>query len=420
MKKHTLFVFLFLLPFLTTAQNIVLSTCTEITDASLRNDCLKASLENLLIKEVFRNLDIINLQPEEFVGLSVNVNLSKNGFFSLKSISTPNFGLAKSVNNALRNIQPLYKDKKNNGISSNFQFDYLFKLDNTGAIVILHNDKEVLLRRTLDLEEEVMATENSKDDQAVEPENNQTEKESDDVAFAVIENVPIFPGCEGLESNKEFKDCMSKKISSMVINNFNLGLAGTLGLKGRQRISVQFKIDSYGFVTDVLARAPHPALEEEAKRVINLLPKFIPGKQRGEAVGVLYSLPIIFDVEGTNQAKKSSGVLENPIYPGCDSDDNSYRSKCMRVKIDEFIKSNYDISIVDNLDLPKGIIQIDVDFKIDSKGNISEVKAKGPHQLLEKEAISTLYKLPKIKPGKKDGASVGFSYTLPIIFSIEN
>ena len=58
-----------------------------------------------------------------------------------------------------------------------------------------------------------------------------------------------------------------------------------------------FKIDKRGNVTSVRARAPHPRLEKEAVRVIKLLPKFEPGKQRGKAVIVPYSLPIIFQVQ---------------------------------------------------------------------------------------------------------------------------
>jgi protein TonB len=47
----------------------------------------------------------------------------------------------------------------------------------------------------------------------------------------------------------------------------------------------------------IRARAPHPGLEKEATRVIGLLPKMQPGKQRGKAVTVPYSLPIIFQVQ---------------------------------------------------------------------------------------------------------------------------
>jgi protein TonB len=74
-------------------------------------------------------------------------------------------------------------------------------------------------------------------------------------------------------------------------------LANELGLSGRQRIYVKFKIDKFGDVVDVIARAPHPKLEEEAVKVITSLPHMIPGKQRGVPVGVVYSLPIIFRVE---------------------------------------------------------------------------------------------------------------------------
>jgi len=52
-----------------------------------------------------------------------------------------------------------------------------------------------------------------------------------------------------------------------------------------------------GNVIGVRARAPHPRLEKEAVRVINLLPKMKPGRQRGKAVIVPYSLPIIFQVQ---------------------------------------------------------------------------------------------------------------------------
>lgn len=123
------------------------------------------------------------------------------------------------------------------------------------------------------------------------------EEEIADVPFAVIEDVPIYPGCENEPNNNAKKECMSQKVQKFVVGRFDTNLAGELGLEGRQRISVQFKIDKNGDVIDVRARAPHPRLEEEAVRVVRALPKMIPGKQRGKPVGVLYALPIIFQVE---------------------------------------------------------------------------------------------------------------------------
>ncbi len=118
----------------------------------------------------------------------------------------------------------------------------------------------------------------------------------DNVPFAVIDQVPVFPGCEDLGSNEAQKKCMSDKITDYVNKNFNTGLGKELKLSGTNRIIVQFKIDKNGNIADARARAPHPALEEEALRVINGIPQMKPGKQDGEEVGVMYSLPIVFQV----------------------------------------------------------------------------------------------------------------------------
>ncbi|MCM4158360.1 energy transducer TonB [Antarcticibacterium flavum] len=123
------------------------------------------------------------------------------------------------------------------------------------------------------------------------------EEEIADVPFAVIENVPIFPGCENMQNNDQRKKCMSEKVQEFVQRRFNTDLGSQLGLSGINRVIVVFKIDKNGNITDVRSRAPHPRLEQEAARVVNMLPKMQPGKQRGKPVGVSYSLPIVFQVQ---------------------------------------------------------------------------------------------------------------------------
>ena len=127
-----------------------------------------------------------------------------------------------------------------------------------------------------------------------------------EVPFAVIDEVPVYPGCESLTNNEERKKCMSEHISEFVNKNFNTKIGKENGLVGRQRINVIFKIDNQGNIVDVKSRAPHPALEAEAIRVVKSLPKMIPGKQKGKAVNVPYSLPIIFQVarRQTNATKR--------------------------------------------------------------------------------------------------------------------
>ena len=89
---------------------------------------------------------------------------------------------------------------------------------------------------------------------------------------------------------------MSYKISEFIKRNFNTNLAKDLGLSGNQRIAVIFKIDTKGKVRDIRTRAPHPKLEKEVIRVINMLPRIEPGTKNGKPVIVPYSLPIRFQV----------------------------------------------------------------------------------------------------------------------------
>ena len=149
-----------------------------------------------------------------------------------------------------------------------------------------------------EIEETVIESTETNQEEEIVVEDIQIEEVEEDVEvpFMVIENVPVFPGCES-GSNDAKRKCMSDKISEFVRRKFNTDLAGDLGLTGRQRINVIFKIDKSGNVVGIRARAPHPRLQAEAERVVNLLPKMLPGKQRGKPVVVPYSLPIIFEVQ---------------------------------------------------------------------------------------------------------------------------
>ena len=91
---------------------------------------------------------------------------------------------------------------------------------------------------------------------------------------------------------------MSEKIQKHVNKKFNTRIAEEVGLEeGVKRINVLFTIDENGNVTGIQSRAPHPKLQKEAERVVRLLPKMTPGKQRNQNVKVKYTLPIIFRVD---------------------------------------------------------------------------------------------------------------------------
>jgi protein TonB len=161
-------------------------------------------------------------------------------------------------------------------------------------------DKIEVVEDEKEVEETVIESTETDEDEAVEVEEiievEEEEEVMEDVPFAIIEDVPVFPGCKG--NKAQLRQCLQDKITKHVNRKFNADLASDLGLSpGVKRIFVMFKIDKKGNISNVMARAPHKRLQEEAIRVIKLLPKMIPGKQRGRAVGVKYSLPIAFKVE---------------------------------------------------------------------------------------------------------------------------
>lgn len=122
-------------------------------------------------------------------------------------------------------------------------------------------------------------------------------EEIEEVPFQAIQDVPIFPGCEKFKDNNKRKQCMSDGVQRFVNRRFNTDIGSDLGLTGITRISVQFTVDEHGKVTNIKTRAPEAALEDEARRVVSMLPEMVPGKQRDKPVRVIYSLPIVFQIQ---------------------------------------------------------------------------------------------------------------------------
>ncbi|WP_412987776.1 energy transducer TonB [Pontimicrobium sp. IMCC45349] len=115
--------------------------------------------------------------------------------------------------------------------------------------------------------------------------------------FALADSPPEFKDTPKNLSTKEKRDYFQKHVNNIVTTNLNIELVKEIGLIGKQKVFAKFTIDKEGFIKDIQTRAPHIKLEEEAKRVIQLISQLIPGKQRNRVVPITYTLPIIFKVE---------------------------------------------------------------------------------------------------------------------------
>lgn len=148
-----------------------------------------------------------------------------------------------------------------------------------------------------EVEETVIESTETDQEEIVEVEDIEVEDDFDDVdvPFAVIEDVPIYPGCERVPKS-ERRSCFQEKINKHIRKNFRYPeIAQEMGIQGR--VYVQFVIAKDGAITSVRMRGPDKNLEKEAARIISKLPKMTPGKQRGRAVRVPFSIPITFRLQ---------------------------------------------------------------------------------------------------------------------------
>ena len=115
----------------------------------------------------------------------------------------------------------------------------------------------------------------------VEVEDEEVEEQQ---IFQVVEEMPEFPGGMG-----ECMKFLGKNIKYPTISQEN-------GVQGR--VIVQFVVNRDGSIVDpVVVRGVDPYLDKEALRVISMMPKWKPCKQRGKAVRVKYTVPVMFRLQ---------------------------------------------------------------------------------------------------------------------------
>ena len=111
------------------------------------------------------------------------------------------------------------------------------------------------------------------------------EEEEEEVVFVVVESMPEFPG--GQQALFKY---LSENVKYPVIAQEN-------GIQGR--VICQFVVNKDGSIVDVevVRSGGDASLDKEAIRVIKSMPKWKPGKQRGKAVRVKYTVPVNFKLQ---------------------------------------------------------------------------------------------------------------------------
>ncbi len=116
--------------------------------------------------------------------------------------------------------------------------------------------------------------------------------------FKVVEQMPMFPGCEESGgSNEELQQCATKKMLEYIYKNIKYpAIARENGVEGTAVVT--FVVEKDGSITGAnVVRDPGAQTGNEALRVVNTFPTWTPGKQRGQPVRVQFNLPVKFRLE---------------------------------------------------------------------------------------------------------------------------
>lgn len=207
--------------------------------------------------------------------------------------------------------------------------------------------------------------------------------------------------------------------------------------KGTQgRVTVQFVVEKDGSITNVkILRGIDPELDKEAIRVISAMPKWKPGTQRGEAVRVRFTVPVMFRLtedktpvkyapieskidemvvvgyapKGTTAPEEGTVfevVEQMPEYPGG------------MPAMMEFIGKNIKYPVAAQKAKIQG--RVTIQFIVNTEGNIINPRVlRSADPLLDAEAIRLTTIMPKWKPGMQRGQAVNVKYTVPIMFRLQ-
>nr|WP_299488351.1 energy transducer TonB [uncultured Allomuricauda sp.] len=111
--------------------------------------------------------------------------------------------------------------------------------------------------------------------------------------------------------------------------------------------------------------------------------------------------------------------VENPpIFPGCENEKTKEgKRSCFQEMMQKHIRKNFRYpEIAQEMGLQG---RVSIMFTIQKDGSIDNVRMRGPHETLEKEAARIISKLPKMTPGKQRGTPVKVPFSIPITFKLQ-
>lgn len=230
-----------------------------------------------------------------------------------------------------------------------------------------------------------------------------------DKIFTFVEQMPVFRGGENE---------LNKFIQSNIKYPAEAQQKGLTGL-----VVAQFTVDKTGKVSDPqVVKSLGAGTDEEAIRLIKLMPAFSPAKQNGQPVNFRYTLPIRFGGSGEKAmlnnttpetiiqapTKANNKIVEvrKPEYPGGDSELNRFLQRNIK----------YPAAALRAEITGSAIIQVTIN-KWGKPENFEVLHAT--HKYFEQEVLQVLNKMPDWQPARADGQPETTVYVFPFLFQLE-
>lgn len=182
------------------------------------------------------------------------------------------------------------------------------------------------------------------------------------------------------------------------------------GIQGR--VIVQFIIDKDGSVTDAqVVQSVHPQLDKEALRLVNAMPKWLPGMSKGKPIRVRFTMPINFKL-GTdkpqswttvideNNEEKTIGLDRQPQFPG----GNRAMTDYLEANIKRMKRGSKEARVT-------------VQFVVNTDGSLSKLKVTGStDSRFNGKALRLVRRMPRWEPAIQNGKSVRVKHSIPVTF----
>ncbi len=241
----------------------------------------------------------------------------------------------------------------------------------------------------------------------------------------------IHPNCkQATNKNQCLKEQIFEKLNSLITSpNFQ-----TAALVDTLEIRTSFEVDYKGrlvdgkhftFVNDSVIRKD---FGENLKNITASLPRFQVINRKPNPFVSTHSIDYSFLKQKTSEGISfiriekptepyTGGVIDEiPIFPGCGSSAGKEARDCFLKKMQDHIKNNfrYPEEAVKN----KLQGKVNIMFIIDKSGLLSDIKVRGPHEILEAETVRIIKLLPQFEPARKNGTPVRTPFAIPLTFKL--